>query len=389
MTLVLMAGLSAMALNVFLPALPDMATHFGTDYKVMQLSVGIFLAVNAVLQIIIGPLSDRYGRRPVIMVGTGTFMIATVFAIYAPSIESFLLMRAAQAGIVTGMVLSRAIVRDIAPAESAGSMIAYVTMGMAVVPMLAPTVGGYLSQAFGWQANFWLLLIAGGALMVLFYFDLGDTAPDSGGRTLSETFRAFPEILTSKRFLGYAFSTAFASGAFFAYLGGAPFVGSTRFGLSEDKLGLYMGAPALGYFFGNFLAGRYSRKLGTNNMVLIGAVIATAGLLASLALYASGHATAETFFGFMVLLGLGNGMQLPNAIAGSLSVVRPELVGSASGLGGTLMIGGGAILSALAGSVLSEDTGATPLLLIMCAAAFASILAILWVIQREKRLALS
>ncbi|NVK46534.1 MAG: multidrug effflux MFS transporter [Rhodobacteraceae bacterium] len=381
-TLVLMAGTSAMTMNVFLPALPEMTEYFGTEYSVMQLSIAIFLAVNAALQLVVGPLSDRFGRRPVLIGGIVIFLLATLGAIYAPSAQIFLLMRAVQAGIVTSMVLSRAIVRDIVPGEEAAQMIAYVTMGMSLVPMVAPTVGGYLTKLFGWQSSFWLLFAVGLVLLVIVIFDSGETAPKTGG-SVRDTLRGFPELLRSQRFLGYAISAATASGAYFAFLGGAPFLGSNIFHLTEDRLGLYMAAPAVGYFFGNFLAGKFSARFGMNTMILIGAGICSLGVFASLMLFLIDRATPESFFALITLLGLGNGMQLPNSIAGSLSV-RPHLAGTAAGLGGAMFIGGGAILSAFAGTVLTEDGGATPLLIIMLCASFSSILAALWVIHRER-----
>ncbi|WP_342714528.1 multidrug effflux MFS transporter [Celeribacter neptunius] len=380
-TLVLMAGISAMTMNVFLPALPEMSRYFDTDYSVMQLSVAIFLAVNAGLQLVIGPLSDRFGRRPVLIGGIVIFLAATLGAIYAPSAQIFLLMRAAQAGIVTAMVLSRAIVRDMVPGEEAAQMIAYVTMGMSLVPMVAPTIGGLLTSLYGWQSSFWLLFAAGLVLLTIVTFDTGETAPKSSG-SMKDTLKGFPELLTSQRFLGYALSAATASGAYFAFLGGAPFLGSTVFGLTEDRLGLYMAAPAIGYFFGNFLAGKFTLRIGMNRMILIGATICSASVLASLSLFLIGKATPESFFALITFLGLGNGMQLPNSIAGSLSV-RPHLAGTAAGLGGAMYIGGGAVLSAFAGSVLTPESSGTTLLVIMFCASLSSIFAALWVVRRE------
>lgn len=384
LTLVLMAGVSAMTMNVFLPALPEMTDYFGTDYSVMQLSIAIFLAVNAGLQLVIGPLSDRFGRRPVLIGGILIFLAATLGAIYAPSAQAFLLMRAAQAGIVSAMVLSRAIVRDMVPGEEAAQMIAYVTMGMSLVPMVAPTVGGFLTHIYGWQSAFWLLFGVGFVLLLLVTFDAGETAPKTGG-SMKDMLRGFPELLTSQHFLGYALSAATASGAYFAFLGGAPFLGSTVFNLTEDKLGLYMAAPAIGYFFGNFIAGRYSARFGMNTMILIGAGICALGVFVSLLTFLADRATPMNFFAMISLLGVGNGLQLPNSIAGSLSV-RPHLAGTAAGLGGFMYIGGGAVLSAFAGSVLSPESGGTPLLVIMLCASLSSIAAALWVVLRERKL---
>jgi DHA1 family bicyclomycin/chloramphenicol resistance-like MFS transporter len=384
-TLILLAGLSALVMNIFLPSLPNMTAYFQTEYWLMQLSVAVYLAVNAVLQILIGPISDKMGRRPVILWGIGGFCVATLGCIYAPDIYTFLGFRMAQAVIVTAMVLSRAVVRDCVPQDQAASMIGYVTMGMAVVPMIGPAFGGVLDQYFGWQANFWLLLILGLALFWLTWSDLGETAKVSG-LSLGQQFAQYPELLTSPRFWGYAIASGMSSGAFFAYLGGAPYVGTEVFGMTPAVLGFFFGAPAIGYFCGNFISGRFSARIGVNRMVFIGTLINCTGILLSMLVFWLGLGSEWTFFGFMTFVGLGNGMTIPNATAGMLSV-RPHLAGTASGLGGAIMLGGGAGLSALAGAVLVPGTGAWPLLWIMLATAICAIIAIQLVIWRSARLA--
>lgn len=383
-TLVLIAGLSALSMNIFLPSLPKMATYFQTDYGLMQLSVALYLGMNAALQIIVGPISDRFGRRPVLLWGTALFVLATLGCLLAPTIEIFLLFRMAQAVIVTGLVLSRAVVRDMVPQEQAASMIGYVTMGMAVVPMVGPAIGGVLDAAFGWQANFILLAIMGVLTYALIWADLGETAAVHT-MSLASQFREYPELLRSRQFWGYCAAAAFASGAFFAYLGGAPFVGSKIFGLTPEKLGLFFGAPAVGYMIGNFLSGRYSTRTGINAMILWGSALSALGMSLSLLVFYLGAGSALTFFGFMTFVGLGNGMVLPNATSGMLSV-RPKLAGTASGLGGAITIGGGAVLSALAGAALEPKSGAFPLLWIMFVTSLAAVVAILFVIRRQSQL---
>lgn len=384
MTLVLMAGISAMSMNVFLPALPEMTEHFNTDYGYMQLSVGVFMGMNAVLQLIVGPMSDRYGRRPVTLIGVALFIIATYAAMQATTIQMFLILRGTQAAVVTAMVLSRAAVRDIYPGDKAATMMAYVTMGMSLVPMLSPTLGGFLAMAFGWKSTFWLMFACGVGLLGLVYFDMGETAPKSNG-SFGEMIKGFPDLLTSQRFLGYALCTAFSSGAFFAFLGGAPFVGVQIFGISEAALGMGLGAPAIGYFIGNFLSARFSIRIGMNTMCLIGTLITFAGIAACAFMIFVDHITAFWFFALLIPLGLGNGLTIPNAVTGSMSV-RPKLTGTAAGLGGAMMTGGGGALSAFAGAYMSVDHGALPLLLIMMAVSLISILCILWVIRRERAL---
>jgi len=385
LTLVLMASVSALAMNIFLPSLPGMTAHFETDYRVMQLSVALYLAMNGVLQLVVGPVSDLLGRRPVILGGLALFVVATAGCLMAGDVMVFLAFRMMQAVIVVAMVLSRAVVRDLVPEREAASMIGYVTMGMAVAPMIGPAFGGLLDEAFGWQANFWALMVMGAMVFWLTWADLGETAP-ARGQSMAQQFREYPELLTSPRFWGYALAAGFSSGSFFAYLGGAPFVGEKIFGLSPAEVGLFFGAPSVGYFAGNYLSGRFSVRVGVNPMVLWGTLINAGGVALNLALFRAGLGTAPVFFGLMILMGLGNGMTIPNATAGALSV-RPRLAGTASGLSGALMIGGGAGLSALAGMLLTAETGATTLLWIMLATAILAVVSIRLVMRREARLA--
>ncbi|MCE0506755.1 MULTISPECIES: multidrug effflux MFS transporter [unclassified Roseivivax] len=384
-TLILLSGVSASAMNIFLPSLPRMVEYFDTEYRLIQLSVAVYLAVNAILQIFVGPISDKIGRRPVILGGIAIFCLATLGCLISTNVYVFLVFRMMQAAIVTAMVLSRAVVRDMVPQDRAASMIGYVTMGMAVVPMIGPAIGGVLDELFGWQANFWLLLALGLAIFWLTWRDLGETARPSG-LTLIQQFREYPELFASPRFWGYAMAAGMSSGAFFSYLGGAPFVGTEVFGLSPAWLGIYFGAPAVGYFLGNFASGRFSTRFGVNRMVLAGALINGAGILISMLVFLMGWGSALSFFGFMCFVGLGNGMTIPNGTAGALSV-RPHLAGTASGLAGAIMIGLGAALSALAGMLLQPGTGPWPLLWLQLVTAIFGVLAILVVIRRERQIA--
>lgn len=382
LTLILIAGLAALSLNIFLPSLPSMAAYFGVEYHLMQLSLSGYLAMTALMQLFIGPVSDRFGRRPVMLGASAVFVLATLGAIVAPSFGVFMLCRLLQAAIATGFVLSRAVVRDMYAQDRSASMIGYVTMGMSVVPMVGPVVGGALDAAFGWQASFFLLAFAGIGLFALIWSDMGETAKVSG-LSFAAQVKQYPELLRSQRFWGYCLGSAFASGGFFAYLGGAPFVGTMVFQLDSATLGFYFGAPAVGYLVGNFLSGRYSVRVGVNTMMILGALVSTVGLLVLTGLTALMPITPGIFFGLVIFLGLGNGISLPSANAGMLSV-RPHLAGTASGLGGAFMIGGGAALSAWAGALLGPQSGPLPLVLLMLASSVASVVCAVWVIRRAR-----
>jgi DHA1 family bicyclomycin/chloramphenicol resistance-like MFS transporter len=362
-TLILVAGVAALSQSIFLPSLAHMAEHFGTSYGIMQFAVSGYLLTTAVLQIVLGSVADNLGRRPVMIGSLLAFVLATVGTLMATSAAMFLAFRMMQGVAVAGIVLSRAVVRDTVGQDEAASKIGYITMGMALIPMIGPMIGGALDEAWGWQASFVFLALAGTAVLTVVVADQGETGRMRGDG-LGAQLRHYPLLLRSRRFWGYSLCAAFGSGAFFALLGGASFVSGEIFGLSPLWTGIALGSPAVGYAMGNFLSGRFSVRVGIDRMAAWGCAVATLGLGASLFLSLAGISHPLVFFGFCTALGLGNGMTLPNAMAGSISV-RPDLAGTASGLSGAIMTAGGAGLSVLAAMVLSRESGPWPLQALM------------------------
>lgn len=381
-TLVFATATSALSMNIFLPSLPAMARHFDTDYGVMQLAVSLYLVATALLQLVIGPLSDRYGRRPVMLSCFAVFLAGTLGAVFAPNVGLLLACRLLQGFSAAGMVLARAVVRDTVGADEAASRIGYITMGMALVPMVGPMIGGLLDEAFGWQSTFWLTLGFGAVATAIIWLDLGETNWRRSPSFVAQ-FKAYPELLASRRFWGYSLTAAFTSGAFFAFLGGGPFVSTEILGMSPSEYGFYFALISIGYMLGNFLSGRFSGRFGINRMMLAGTVIAVVGMSFSLVMFAAGIHQPISLFGPAFFTGMGNGMVLPNANAGMVSV-RPHLAGSASGLGGALQIGGGAIMAVLAGAWLTVESGPYPLLWVMVISSFAATVATLYVIRVDR-----
>lgn len=378
LTLVIATAVSALAINVFLPSLPGIARHFNADYGMAQLALSIYLAATAVLQLGIGPASDRFGRRPVMIACLAIFVVGSLVALLAPTIEVLLAARVLQAFSVAGMVLGRAVVRDTVGTDEAASRIGYITMGMALVPMVAPMIGGILDEIHGWQAPFALMLGFGVLALAVVFLDLGETNASRSAGMLAQ-MRAYPELFGSRRFWGYALTAAFTSGLFFSFLGGGPYVASELMGLRPSEYGLYFGLISLGYVVGNFLSGRYARQVGINRMMLAGNLTSMLGVLLALALFAAGVEHALSLFGPMILLGVGNGTTLPSANAGIVGV-RPHLAGSASGLGGALQLSLAAALSTLAGMLVTPQTGAFALLGLMLVCAFGAIAATLSIV---------
>ena len=385
LTLILLASISALTMNIFLPSLPNIASELNSSTSILGLSVGIYLASSAVLQLIIGPFSDQFGRRPLILWSLIIFCISTLATAFVTNTAQFLILRIFQAISASCMVLARAIVRDTTESiEKAGSKIAYVTMGMALVPMVGPTIGGLLDYQYGWEASFWLLFILGLVILIISFFDVGETLSDHN-QSFLEQISTYPSLLRSKRFWGYCLSSAFVSGAFFSYLGGAPFVGNEVFGLEPKDLGFWFGAPAIGYVLGNFLSGRFSTKIGLDKMIFLGVTTALFGVSISLAISLLDHGSVLSFFGLMTLVGLGNGMSIPNATAAMMSI-NPKLAGTAAGLGSAIMIGGGAGLSAIANFILIPGSSEIPLIMLMWTSVFCGLCSVAYVSYRKKTL---
>ena len=384
-TLVVLAGAAVMAMNIFLPMLPTIAEELNTTPAMAQYVVTLFLAATAVFQVFIGPMADRYGRRPVLLMAMSVFIIATLVCIFATSIEMLLIGRVFQASTAACMALSRAILRDLYDRSKAASMIGYVTMAMAVIPMVSPTLGGVLGETYGWRSPFVVLLVVGTAMFALIWFDLGETHKSTIS-SMKAQMTDYGSLLREPVVWGYFVCSSLASGAYFAFLGGASFVGDKVLGLSPSVLGLYFAFVALGYMFGNFLSGRFSERVGIEPMMFYGGLVASVGVLTSLTLMSLFEPHPTYLFLPMMLVGTGNGMTLPNANAGAISV-RPDLAGSASGLGGFLQIGGGAALATLSGLLITEANQGMPLYIIMLFSSLSSAVVAWLMFRRSRKLA--
>lgn len=383
-TLVLIAGAGAIPMNMFLASLPEMARFYDQPYAIMQLTLTAYLALTSIAQLILGPISDRVGRRPVMIGALILYIAATLAAAQATTFEWFMTFRCLQAVIVTGFVVSRAAVRDMVAREKAASLLGYVSMGMALAPMMAPPIGGILADLFGWQSNFYAMAIIGFLTLIIVYFDQGETNMNKSA-SFTEQFKSYPELVRSRRFWGYTFTLVFAVGTFFAFLGGAPFVGDKIYGLSASQVGAYLSITPLGYMIGSGISGKFSARMGLYRMILTGSLITLLGMSPTLltALLDVQHPLG--FFGFTFTIGFGNGLMLPSANAGMLDV-RPQLAGSAAGLGGALMTLGGAGLSTLAGFFLTETSGAYPLIACILGASTLCLISALYTIAIEKQM---
>lgn len=378
-TLIVISSLSPLGINIVVPSMPALERAFVASYDSVQLTLSLYLAAIAVAQLVIGPLSDRFGRRPVLLVGLAVFVLASGLAPFSPNIVILVLIRILQAaGGCAGIVLGRAIIRDLYRRDQAASMIGYVTTGLALAPMLGVVLGGFLQEAYGWRASFWLLLTLGAVALAIAWADLSETnGRPSDSVALGGMMRDFKRLTVEPTFVLYTVISSLTSGIFFAFLGGAPLVAEIMLGMSPSQYGTYFAMVAGGYAIGNLISGRFTSRFGLNRMILAGATMAAATTLTMLVLFGFGLAAPLALFGPMFFGGIANGLVLPSTTAGAISV-RPDIAGAAAGLLGAMQIGSGAVLAALTGVLLAHSAGAVPMILVMSlAAALALLLSVL------------
>ncbi len=376
LVLVAVSAINPAAINIFIPSMASMEAVFHTDFATVQLTLSLYLVGVALSQLIIGPLSDRFGRRPVLLWGLALFAAGSLVCALAPTIEVLILGRLVQAfGGCAGIVLGRAIVRDMYERDAAASMIGYVTMGMAVAPMVSPVLGGLLHEAYGWQASFYLLAVASAIVLMWSWFVLHETNRNIGqADSIGDLLASYKVLLGDTAFWAFMLCAALSAGLFFGFLGGAPFVSQTLLGLTPGNMGLFFMLVAAGFVGGNYFCGRYATRAGVARMITIGSVIAALAVALMAALFAVGSTHPMALFGPMMIIAFANGLSLPSAMAGAVSV-RPNLAGAASGLSGSMQIGFGAVVTFAVGEAVTSGPGAGTIwpivgVLVFCAAAW-------------------
>jgi DHA1 family bicyclomycin/chloramphenicol resistance-like MFS transporter len=368
--LIAMVGIGPFAL------LPLFAANFAAPPGQAQLLLTLALAGVAVGQLVYGPLSDRFGRRPVILGGLAVFTLASLGAALAQSLHLLVALRMAQTlGACAGMVVGRAIVRDCFGRDKAASVMGYVMMGMTVAPMLAPFVASQLAALANWHAVFALCAAMGVALLAAVALRLHETLaapqPMPGAAGLARMYGA---LLSVPAFRAHAATVALSSGVFFSFIGGAPHIVVTGLGLSPSAYG-YAFLATSGFFgFGNFIAGRYAQSIGAPRMIAIGTALSFVGTALALAAMALLPPSILNLFVPSVLMAVGNGISQTNAIMSAVSV-RPLLAGTASGLAGFCQMACGAVLSWVTGAVEDGRGIATGAIMLACAAATQALLA--------------
>jgi DHA1 family bicyclomycin/chloramphenicol resistance-like MFS transporter len=355
--LIAATSLGPLTINIFIPSMPGLARDFATDYATVQLTLTLYLIGIGAGQLVWGPMSDRFGRRPVMIAGLGVFTAGSLFCLLAPSIEALVAGRVVQAiGGCAGLVMARTILRDVYARERAASMLAYVTVGMVLAPMLAPTIGGYLDAWFGWRASFAVLLAVGLATVAATVVTLAETHharsvfAGVGAMTLG-----FVALLRRRVFCGYAFQVAMGFAVYMTFLAAAPYLMLETFGYTPEAMGPYFIVVGGCYAFGNLVAGRISQRLGVDRMIGLGLTIQIVGMAGGIGLALAGWDGPFGLFAPVGVASIGQGFCIPNGTVGAVSV-DPTRVGAAAGLAGFLTMALGAPASYLGGVIAPGGT---------------------------------
>ncbi|TPG17474.1 multidrug effflux MFS transporter [Variovorax guangxiensis] len=359
----LLSALPAVGLfasSAYLPSLPAMARDFGVPTGQVQLTVTAYLAAMAAFMLVVGPWSDRIGRRRIGLCSLVVFFVGSVAAWLSPSVGWLLVARVVQGiGASSGMVLSRAMVRDAMNDHEAARANAQMGMSIALAPIVAPMIGGLVQQAFGWRANLLLFAVLGLALCIASVRGLVETLPphrrhaQRGWRLLS----GYLQLLRTKRFMANTLPVAIGGMGIFAYNTQAPVLLVGDLHVSAAAFGVYGALPPLGYVLGNFLTTRWTGRVPQRKLIERGcSLLALSGTLVVLLGWMFGP-IAPLIAGPMLLFGLGNGLLMPTASLRSMSVV-PTLVGSSAALSGGMRMGAGSLGSLLVVTLAVHD-GAT------------------------------
>lgn len=380
-TLILLTGTSTVTLNMIVPSLANIARDLDADYALVSLALGGYLAATAAVQLGVGPLADRIGRRPVLLAALAIFTLASLGCALAQNVWMLLAFRMLQAAVVSGYVLSLAIVRDTTEGAETARLLGRLSMAMALAPMLGPVLGSVLDATFGWRVVFLLYAATGAGLFCLAWSDLGETMrPPAGER---HDGRRLTVLLREPIFWCYALCTAFSTGAFYIFLAGAPLVATVIFGIGTAELGAFVGSITAGFMTGSWLASHLVGRHRPATIMLMGRMLACLGLLLGLAVIAMGYLTPALYFGFTIFVGLGNGMTMPSSNAGAMSV-QPRLAGSAAGITGALTVLGGALMTTLTGLALSGEPSPVLLMGLMLLVSFIGLLAAAAAIRLSK-----
>ena len=336
-SLAAVTGLAPLTLNLIVPSLPALSLYFDISYSSAQMAISSFIISMAVGQIFIGPISDAYGRRSILMFGIIIFLVGTLICSFAQSSELLIFGRFIQAfGGVAGVVLGRAIIRDVYSREKAASALGYVTTVMVIAPMIAPPLGGILQDLFGWRSIFYIMLIVGVFLLINIFYNLEETKTEDRIRgNISSLIGSFGELIKLPKFILFTITMSCTNSMFFTFLGVAPYLVIQKLNFSPTHYGFTFMLISFAFMSGSFTTARLSERVGSLRMISFAVFGAILGSTIMLFLLINGILNIYIIFGTMMIVTYSNGIVMPNIIANVVSI-RPKLAGAASGLSGCI-----------------------------------------------------
>jgi MFS transporter, DHA1 family, multidrug resistance protein len=347
--LVPVTATGTLAMHILVPALPLAAADLGVSRGTIQLAITLYLFSVAVGQLLYGPFSDRFGRRPTLLVSLGFYILASAIAGAAAGIATLLIARIGQAlGGCGGLVLGRAIVRDSAAGGQAASRMASLTMVQSLAPGVGPAVGGFLGVWFGWRSIFAALVVLGLVTLAGVWLTLPETAASRGITGSGRMLGSYLILLRSRAFRGYMFGGAFISTSFYAYLTASPFIFTQMLHRPATEVGLYYLAVLSGVPVGSFASSRLATRMRLGVLLRATSAIALLGAVLFFAAAVGGELNLATVLGPMILFSVGVGASGPVAITSAIST-DPQMIGAASGLYGFMQMTNGALCTLAVG----------------------------------------
>jgi len=377
----MLVGMGAISTDIYLPSLPSIAKEFSSNTATVQLTLSVFMIAFAVSQLVYGPISDRFGRRPALIGGMVVYLVASLGCAMAGSIEILIIARFFQAlGACAGPSVARAVVRDIFGRDRSAKVLAYMGTAMALAPVLGPVLGGYLQIWVGWQANFAVMAALGSISLIGVLFLLRETNvnKDSSATKLSHAIRNYADLVADRRYIGYVLCSTFAFCGLFSFISASSFVFIGLIGLAPNIYGMCFAVVAGGYMAGTFIAGRFTTQLGIDPLVRLGTfIIMVAGTL-MMAFVMVGYMTVSTLLAPMIIYMFGFGLMHPNAMAGAIGP-QVKRVGAASALLGFIQLGSASGVGVTVGHALRDN--ATPMVIVIFLSGIASFAAFLLLVR--------
>ena len=364
--LALFTSIGALSTDTYLPSLPAMEQVFSASTAEIQLTLSAFMLGLAVSQLFYGPMSDRFGRKPVMFGGLAIFIAASFACTIAQSVEMLIGLRFFQAvGASAGPVLARAIARDLHGGDKAARMLSAMGSVMGLVPAIAPIIGGYLEIWWGWHASFLFVGLIGIVAIAALVLKIAESlhSPDPEALQPLHLAKNFHSLLRDRIYLGYMACGCFSFAGLFAFISGSSFVLQGVFGVAAENFGLYFALVCLGYVAGTQIATRLTMRVGLARMVWFGALLAAASGIVMVGLALGGVDRPMAVVGPHIFFMASVGMVLPQSIAGALTPF-PHMAGAASSLFGFVQMSCAALVGALVGR--SFDGTQLPLTLIIC-----------------------